>query len=101
MKWNEFNELCQVKVPALRHDNKEKMEMRRYVIASSLHHIGEPTSAIRKQSSMENGGFISRKKLEKILRGSLQSPIPGMGPKVFENLENNNSGIRAIFLRDL
>ncbi|KAK6947027.1 hypothetical protein RJ641_000500 [Dillenia turbinata] len=116
MKWNEFNELCQVRVPALRirtrHDNKEKMEMRRHVIASSLHHIGEVIYfhdlgllildcewfygevlgqlvklEVRRQSSMEHNGFISRKELEKILRGSLQSQIPGMGPKVFENLE--------------
>nr|GEV45619.1 protein TORNADO 1 [Tanacetum cinerariifolium] len=33
-----------------------------------------------------NGGFVSRKELEKILRGNLQSQIPRMGPKVFENL---------------
>ncbi|KAJ9153868.1 hypothetical protein P3X46_027259 [Hevea brasiliensis] len=116
MKWKEFGELCQVKVPPLRirsrHDNKEKMEMRRRAVASCLHHIGELIYFdelgflildcewfcsevlsqlikldVRKQSSMENNGFISRKELEKMLRGSLQSQIPGMGSKVFENLE--------------
>ncbi|XP_008227100.1 PREDICTED: protein TORNADO 1 [Prunus mume] len=116
MQWKEFNELCQVKVPSLRirsrHDNKEKVEMRRRVVATCLHHIGEVIYFdelgflildcewfcgevlgqlirldARNQSSTENNGFISKKDLEKILRGSLQSPIPGMGSKVFENLE--------------
>lgn len=45
MKWKEFDELCQVKVPPLRiqsrHENKENMEMRRKVIATCLHHRGE------------------------------------------------------------
>ncbi|KAJ0101725.1 hypothetical protein Patl1_04025 [Pistacia atlantica] len=116
MKWKEFDELCQVKVPPLRirsrHENKEKMEMRRRVVATCLHHIGEVIYfnelgflildcewfcgevlsklvklEVRRQSSAENNGFISRKELEKILRGSLQSPIPGVSSKVFENLE--------------
>ncbi|XP_057966226.1 protein TORNADO 1 [Malania oleifera] len=115
MRWKEFNELCQVKVPFLRvrsrHDNKEKVEKRRRAIATCLHHIGEviyfdelgflildsewfcgevlgqlARLDVRKQSSTENG-LITRKELEKILRGSLQSHIPGMGSKVFENLE--------------
>ncbi|XP_047174792.1 protein TORNADO 1 isoform X1 [Vigna umbellata] len=115
MKWKEFGELCQVKVPLLRirsrHDNKEKVEMKRRAIATCLHHIGEVIYFdeldflildfewfcgevlgqliklnVKKQHS-ENNGFISRKELEKILRGSLQSPIPGMGSKVFENLD--------------
>ncbi|GAB4846046.1 Protein TORNADO 1 [Ancistrocladus abbreviatus] len=114
MNWKEFGELCQVKVPSLRirsrHDSKEKTEMRRRGIASCLHHIGEaiyfddPGFLIldcewfcdgvlgqlvrlngRRQSPM-NDGFISRKELERILKGSLQSQIPGMGSKVFENL---------------
>ncbi|KAK8705971.1 hypothetical protein V6N13_049554 [Hibiscus sabdariffa] len=89
MKWKEFSELCQVKVPPLRirsrHDNKEKIEMRRRAVATCLHHIGE----VRRQSSDENG-FISRKELEKILRGSFNSQIPGMGSKVFDNLEAND-----------
>jgi len=115
MKWKEFGELCQVKVPPLRirsrHDNKEKVEMKRRAIATCLHHIGEVIYFdeldflildfewfcgevlgqliklnVKKQHS-ENNGFISRMELEKILRGSLQSPIPGMGSKVFENLD--------------
>ncbi|KAF5730503.1 protein TORNADO 1 [Tripterygium wilfordii] len=116
MKWKDFAELCQVKVPALRirsrHGNKDKVEMRRRAVASCLHHIGEVIYFdelgflildcewfcsevlgqlirldVRKQNSTESNGFISRKELEKILRGSLQSHIPGMGTKVFENLE--------------
>ncbi|KAL2322765.1 hypothetical protein Fmac_027144 [Flemingia macrophylla] len=116
MKWKEFGELCQVKVPPLRiqsrHFNKEKVEMRRRAVATCLHHIGEVIYFdelgflildcewfcgealgqliklnVRKQNSSENNGFISRKELEKILRGSLQSPILGMGSKVFENLD--------------
>nr|KYP49864.1 Protein NLRC3 [Cajanus cajan] len=116
MKWKEFGELCQVKVPPLRiqsrHVNKEKVEMRRRAVATCLHHIGEVIYFdelgflildcewfcgealgqliklnVRKQHSSENNGFISRKELEKILRGSLQSPIPGIGSKVFENLD--------------
>ncbi|KAJ4828396.1 Protein TORNADO 1 [Turnera subulata] len=116
MKWKEFDELCQVKVPALRirsrHDNKDKMGMRRRAIATCLHQIGEVIYShelgflildcewfcgevlgqlvkldARKHNSMENSGFISRKEVEKILRGSLQSQIPGMSSRVFENLE--------------
>lgn len=116
MKWKEFGELCQVKVPPLRirsrHDNKEKVEMRRRAVATCLHHIGEVIYfddlgflildcewfcsevlsklvklEVRRHSSAENNGFISKNELEKILRGSLQSQIPGLGSKVFENLE--------------
>ncbi|KAK9084666.1 hypothetical protein Sjap_025077 [Stephania japonica] len=116
IKWREFCELCQMKVAALRirsrHDNPEKVEMRRRAIANSLHHIGEViffqdlgilildcewfcsqvlvqlVKLERRQSSVDNnGGFLSRKELEKILKVSLQSQIPGMGSKVFENLE--------------
>ncbi|KAL3508412.1 hypothetical protein ACH5RR_027813 [Cinchona calisaya] len=116
MKWKEFGDLCQVKVSYLRirsrHDNKEKVEMRRRTVAICLHHIGEVIYFdelgfvildcewfcgevlsqlirldARKQSSIENKGFISRKELEKILKGSLNSQIPGIGSKVFENLE--------------
>ncbi|OVA03829.1 Leucine-rich repeat [Macleaya cordata] len=116
IKWKEFCELCQVKVPALRirsrHDNLEKVEIRRRAIANSLHRIGEVIFFedlgflildcewfcgevlgqlvkldCRSQSSLEKNGFMRRKELEKILRGSLQSHIPGMGSKVFENLE--------------
>ncbi|XP_057485367.1 protein TORNADO 1 [Actinidia eriantha] len=119
MRWHEFGDLCQVRVPSLRirsrHDNKEKPEMRRRAIASCLHHIGEVIYFdelgflildcewfcgevlgqllrldVRKQSSSENNGFISRKELEKILKGSLQSQIPGIGSKVFENLDTSD-----------
>lgn len=115
MKWKEFDELCQVKVPPLRirsrHDNKGKVEMRRKAVAICLHHMGEVIYFdelgflildcdwfcsdvlgqlvkldVRKQSSMENG-FVSRNEVEKILRGSLQSQIPGMSSKVLENIE--------------
>ncbi|KAJ6314524.1 hypothetical protein OIU78_018076 [Salix suchowensis] len=115
MRWKEFDELCQVKVPPLRirsrNDNKGKVEARRKAVAICLHHMGEVMYFdelgflildcewfcsdvlgqlvkldVRKQSTMENG-FVSRKEVEKILRGSLQSQIPGMSSKVFENLE--------------
>ncbi|GLT56997.1 hypothetical protein SLA2020_300050 [Shorea laevis] len=115
MKWKEFSEVCQRKVPVLRirsrNDNKEKVELRRKAVATCLHQLGEVIYfdelgflildcewfcgevlgqlvklEVRRQSSTENG-FISRKELEKILRGSLQSQIPGMGSKVFENLD--------------
>ncbi|CAK9155552.1 unnamed protein product [Ilex paraguariensis] len=116
MKLKEFGELCQVKVPPLRirsrHDNKEKVEMRRRAIAVCLHQMGEVIYFdepgflildcewfcsevlsqlvkldVRKQSSTEDNGFISIKELEKILKGSLHSQIPGRGSKVFDNLE--------------
>ncbi|KAI3456845.1 hypothetical protein Pfo_013508 [Paulownia fortunei] len=119
MKWKEFGELCQVKVPFLRirsrHDNKEKVEMRRRAVATSLHHIGEVIYFdelgflildcewfcgevlsqlirldVRKQSSTDKSGFICRKDFEKILIGSLHSHIPGMGSNVTENLEAND-----------
>ncbi|XP_059662420.1 protein TORNADO 1 [Cornus florida] len=116
IKWKEFGDLCQTKVPSLRilsrHDNREKVEMRRRATANCLHHIGEVIYFdelgflildcewfccevigqllkldVRKESLTENNGFISRKELEKVLRGSLHKQIPGMGSKVFENLE--------------
>ncbi|CAI9088285.1 OLC1v1022579C1 [Oldenlandia corymbosa var. corymbosa] len=116
MRWREFGDLCQVKVPYLRirsrHSNKEKVEMRRRAVAQCLHQIGEViyfdelgflildcewfcgevlSPLLRldagKQSSGENKGFISRKELEKILKGSLHSQIPGIGSKVLENLD--------------
>lgn len=112
--WKEFSELCQVKVPHLRarsqSDNREKTEMRRRAIASCLHHIGEiiyfddPGFLIldsewfcdgvlgqlvrlnARRQGLNKDGCISRKDLEKILKGSLQSQIPGMGSRVFENM---------------
>ncbi|KAL5700196.1 Protein TORNADO 1 [Ranunculus cassubicifolius] len=118
LKWKEFCELCQVKIPALRirsrHDNLEKVEMRRRAVANSLHHIGEiiyfeglgflildcewfctgvlgqlVNIEARRGSSVDKDGhgFVKRMELEKILRGSLHNPIPGMGSKMFENME--------------
>ncbi|GAV86849.1 hypothetical protein CFOL_v3_30275 [Cephalotus follicularis] len=116
IKWKEFAELCQIKVPPLRirsrSDKKEKVEMSRQAVAACLHHMGEVIYfddlgflvldcewfcgevlgqliklEDRKQSSAEGNGFISRKELEKILRGSLQSQIPGMGSKILENID--------------
>ncbi|KAJ7014283.1 hypothetical protein NC653_003786 [Populus alba x Populus x berolinensis] len=73
--------------------------MRRKAVAICLHHMGEDCDwfcsdvlgqlvklDVRKQNSMENG-FVSRNEVEKILRGSLQSQIPGMSSKVLENIE--------------
>ncbi|XP_015902618.3 protein TORNADO 1 [Ziziphus jujuba] len=116
MRWKEFEELCQGKVPPLRvrsrHDNRQTVEMRRRAVATCLHQMGEVIYFddlgflildcewfcgevlgqlmkldVRSRSSTDKNGFISRKELEKILRGSLQSQIPGMGSRVFENLE--------------
>ncbi|KAG9144108.1 hypothetical protein Leryth_013756 [Lithospermum erythrorhizon] len=116
MKWKEFRELCQIKVPMLRIrsrlDNKEKVEMRRKAIATCLHHIGEVIYFVeleflildcewfccevlnpmikldvRKQKATETEGFIMTKELERSLRGSMQSQIFGTGSKVFDNLE--------------
>ncbi|KAK3032487.1 LOW QUALITY PROTEIN: hypothetical protein RJ639_037300 [Escallonia herrerae] len=117
MKWKEFSDLCQVKVPSLRirsrKDNKGRAE--KASCCPRLHHIGEviyfdelgflildcewfcgevltqlTRLDTRKHSSTEQSGFVSRKELEKILKGSLHSQIPGMGSKVFENLEAND-----------
>nr|GEY86000.1 hypothetical protein [Tanacetum cinerariifolium] len=117
MKWEEFSNLCQVKVPSLRVQSRNdnilmKIEMRRKAVATCLHQIGEVIYFeelgflildfewffgevvgqlvklnVKKVSVNDgvSGGFVSRKELEKILRGNLQSQIPGMGPKVFEN----------------
>ncbi|KAK4362479.1 hypothetical protein RND71_017720 [Anisodus tanguticus] len=91
IKWKEFGDLCQVKVPLLRVrsrlDNKEKVEMRRRAVATCLHHIGELLRLDVKKQTLAGDGFISRKELEKVLRSSIDSQIPGMGSKVFENLD--------------
>lgn len=119
MKWKEFRDLCQVKVPSLRIQSRNnhilnKVDSRRKAVATCLHHIGEVIYFeelgflildfqwfcgevlsqlvkldVRKLSANEQGnaGFVSRKELEKILRGSLHSQIPGMGSKIFENLD--------------
>ncbi|XP_075502575.1 LOW QUALITY PROTEIN: protein TORNADO 1 [Primulina tabacum] len=116
MKWKEFQDVCQINIPSLRihsrHDNKEKFETRRRAVATCLHHIGEliyfdeleflildyewfygevlgelARVTFKGQNSAENNGFILKKELEKILVRNLQSHIPGMKTKVFENLE--------------
>ncbi|KAH0703275.1 hypothetical protein KY285_017553 [Solanum tuberosum] len=115
IKWKEFGDLCQVKAPLLRVrsrlDNKEKVETKRRAVATCLHHIGEVIYFdglgflildcewfcgevlgqllrldVKKQISAGDG-FISRKELEKVMRSSLDSQIPGMGSRVFENLD--------------
>ncbi|KAI3755911.1 hypothetical protein L1987_55720 [Smallanthus sonchifolius] len=119
MRWREFSDLCQIRVPSLRVQSRnnhivKKVEMRRKAVATCLHSIGEVIYFeelgflildfqwfcgevigqlvklnVRKVNSNEdvNGGFVSRQELEKILRGSLQSQIPGMGSKIFGNLD--------------
>ncbi|CAH8389858.1 unnamed protein product [Eruca vesicaria subsp. sativa] len=113
MRWKAFGDLCQYKVPSLRvqsrNENIEIVERRRRAIATSLHQTGEVIYfdecgflildyewfcgevlaqliklVSKKQSS---NGFVSKKELEKILRTSLQSPIPGMTSKVLEHLD--------------
>ncbi|CAH1444327.1 unnamed protein product [Lactuca virosa] len=115
MKWKEFNDLCQIRVPSLRVQSRnnqmlKKMETRRKAITMCLHRIGEVIyfeelgflildfqwfcgdvigQIVRKLSCNEQsyGGFVSRKDFEKILKGSLHSQIPGMGSRIFENLD--------------
>ncbi|CAA0832440.1 Protein TORNADO 1 [Striga hermonthica] len=119
MKWKEFSDLCQVKVPCLRiqsrHDNRERVETRRKALATSLHQLGEiiyfdelgyvildcgwfygemlsqmMRIDFKKHVPKENNGFLSREEFEKILRGSLQS-------NMMENLDAN--GLIKIMLR--
>ncbi|KAL1200506.1 Protein TORNADO 1 [Cardamine amara subsp. amara] len=116
MRWKAFADLCQFKVPSLRiksrNESIEIVETRRRAIATCLHQIGEVIYFdelgflildnewfcgevlpqlikldVRKQSTGERNGFVSRKELEKILRSSLQSPIPGMTSKVLEHFD--------------
>ncbi|KAL4580024.1 hypothetical protein LXL04_016198 [Taraxacum kok-saghyz] len=115
MKWKEFNDLCQIRVPSLRVQSRnnqilKKMETRRKAVATCLQSIGEVIyfeelgflildfqwfcgevigQIVRKLTSNEQsyGGFVSRKEFEKILRASLHSQIPGLGSKIFENLD--------------
>lgn len=116
MRWKAFADLCQFKVPSLRiksrNENIEIVETRRRAIATCLHQTGEVIYFaelgflildyewfcgevlaqlikldVRKQSTGERNGFVSRKELEKILKSSLQSPIPGMASKVLEHLD--------------
>ncbi|XP_068641891.1 protein TORNADO 1 [Aristolochia californica] len=120
MRWKEFCDLCQVKVPALRirsrNHNLEKVEMRRKAVANTLHQMGNViyfenleflildcewfcrevlgrlvTLDARKPGSQEKSGFVSRKELEKFLRGSLQGHLmPGTDSRVFDNLEEGD-----------
>lgn len=116
MRWKAFGDLCQYKVPSLRiksrNENIEIVETRRRAVATCLHQIGEVMYFdelgflildlewfcgevlaqlikldVRKQSTGERNGFVSRKELEKILKSSLQSPIPGMTSKVLEHFD--------------
>uniref|UniRef100_A0A9I9DVS7 Protein TORNADO 1 n=1 Tax=Cucumis melo TaxID=3656 RepID=A0A9I9DVS7_CUCME len=115
MRWKEFQDLCQLHIPQLRirsrRSNRDKIEMRRKAVATCLHDIGEVIyfealgfiildcdwfcgevlgQLIRlevRHNSSNNSGFISRKELEKVLRGKLHSQIPGLNSKVYENLQ--------------
>ncbi|KAI3496860.1 hypothetical protein L1887_39238 [Cichorium endivia] len=115
MKWKEFSDLCQIRVPSLRVQSRNnqilnKMETRRKAVATCLHRIGEVIyfeelgflildfqwfcgevigQIIKKLTSNEQsyGGFVSRKEFEKILKGSLHSQILGTGSRIFENLD--------------
>lgn len=115
MRWKEFQDLCQLRVPQLRirsrRSNRDKIETRRKAVATCLHGIGEVIyfeelgfvildcdwfcgevlgQLIKlevRNPSTNNSGFISRNELEKVLRGKLHSQIPGMSSKVFENLQ--------------
>ncbi|KZV17208.1 protein TORNADO 1 [Dorcoceras hygrometricum] len=119
MKWKEFQDICQINIPSLRihsrHGNKEKFEARRRAVATCLHQIGEliyfegveflildyewfygevlgelTRVTFKRENSSEKSGFILKKDLEKVLIKNLQSHIPGMRTKVFENLEANS-----------
>ncbi|XP_019098575.1 PREDICTED: protein TORNADO 1-like, partial [Camelina sativa] len=95
-----------------RNENIEIVETRRRAIATCLHQTGEVIYFdelgflildyewfcgevlaqlikldVRKQNTGERNGFVSRKELEKMLRSSLQSPIPGMTSKVLEHFD--------------
>ncbi|CAA6653619.1 unnamed protein product [Spirodela intermedia] len=101
MKWNDFGELCQLKVPLLRirtrHDTRQ-VESQRCEVAKSLHYMGEVIffeelgflildcewfcreflgHLIKlkpgNKNTMDRNGFMSRKELEKLLRGSINS----------------------------
>lgn len=90
MKWKDFADLCQTKVPSLRihrHDNREKVEMRRRLVTTCLHQIGEViffdelgflildcewfcTDVLGQLVRLEvrSNGLISRKELHKVLK---------------------------------
>ncbi|CAN6861598.1 unnamed protein product [Brassica oleracea] len=112
MRWKAFGDLCQYKVPSLRvqsrNENTETVETRRRAIATCLHQTGEViyfdecgvlildyewfcgevlAQLIKLDSRKQRNGFVSKKEMEKILKSSLQSPIPGMTSKVVEHLD--------------
>ncbi|KAJ0267042.1 Protein TORNADO 1 [Hirschfeldia incana] len=116
MRWKAFGDLCQYKVPSLRvqsrNENTGTVETKRRAIATCLHQTGEVIYFdecgflildfewfcgevlaqlvkldSRKQSTGGRNGFVSKKEMEKILKSSLQSPIPGMTSKVLEHLD--------------
>ncbi|CDY45664.1 BnaC09g32060D [Brassica napus] len=112
MRWKAFGDLCQYKVPSLRvqsrNENTETVETRRRAIATCLHQTGEViyfdecgvlildyewfcgevlAQLIKLDSRKQRNGFVSKKEMEKILKSSLQSPIPGMTSKVLEHLD--------------
>lgn len=116
IRWKDFCDLCQMKVPTLkvksRYDNLQKVEKRRRAVASTLHRVGEliyfdgleflildndwfcgdvvgelMKFSAKRSDPTDKIGFISRKELEKLLKKSLQSKlVPGMGHKTHENL---------------
>lgn len=116
MRWEEFAELCQLKVPSLRvqrYDDPSNVEERRRAVASSLHKAGEIiyfeeldfiivncewfceevlgrlvrlNSKNQYNSDVQQRGFTTRNELEVILRESLQSSVPGFGTKILENV---------------
>uniref|UniRef100_A0A7N0VM84 C-terminal of Roc COR-B domain-containing protein n=1 Tax=Kalanchoe fedtschenkoi TaxID=63787 RepID=A0A7N0VM84_KALFE len=118
MRWRDFSELCQVKIPSLRiqtrrQGGREIVEMRRKAVAACLHSMGEliyfekvgflildcewfwgevlgELISLNASKQETGSGFISKSQLEKILKKNLQSHIPGIGSKVLENLEVND-----------
>ncbi|KAH9329000.1 hypothetical protein KI387_001108 [Taxus chinensis] len=116
MRWEEFAQLCQLKVPSLRihrYEDPDIVEERRRAVASSLHKAGEIiyfqeldfiivncewfcedvlgrlvrlNSKNQSTSDVQQRGFTTRKELEVILKESLQSSVPGFGPKIFDNV---------------
>lgn len=101
MKWNDFGELCQLKVPLLRirsRHNTRQVESQRCQVAKSLHYMGEVIffeelgflildcewfcrEVLGRLIKLNSGnktitnrnGFISRRELEKLLRGRFNS----------------------------
>ncbi|CAM8955786.1 unnamed protein product [Rhodiola kirilowii] len=117
MRWGDFAELCQVKIPLLRvrtrRGGREMVEMRRKAVAKCLHDLGEVMyfeelgfiildcewfcgeilgqlvnlNVTKVEGILERRGFITRNESEKILKKNLQSYIPGMSSRVLEKME--------------